>query len=231
MGTTPTVNEIKRSNPKLITLSGQGAICMQITSVEKNKNNDDVMMVYVDGEYSFSITEEEYFKRNFYEKREITQAEIEEIKHVHSYKTAKSAALKYLTLKLRSADELRQKLESLGYDSETTEKAVSELASLGYINDTIYVQKYLYDRSKLKPKPKRMLKLELLKKGIKESIIDEILSEWQIDEPSLARRLVKKKYGKYDLRDEKIIRRVYNFLMHRGFSLEIINSVVRNIEE
>jgi len=203
---------------------------MQITSIEKDKKYNSLIKVYVNGKYSFSISEEEYFKRKFYEKKEITREEIEDIKSSVSFKNARDTALKYITLKMRCSHEIRQKLLSMGYDNVTAENVLFDLTSLGYINDTIFIRKYLYDRSKLKPKSKKLLKFELLKKGLTEDLIDDVLEEWQIDEPTLARRLVKKKYGKYDMKDEKTLRKIYNFLLHRGFSQEIINDIIKNID-
>jgi regulatory protein len=203
---------------------------MEITSMEKDNKNNGLIKVYVNGEYSFSISEEEYFKRGFYEKEEVTREEIEDIKTAFNFKNAKETALKYMTLKLRCSNEVKQKLLTTGYSEVIVDNVISDLISLGYINDRIFIRKYLYDRSKLKPKSKKLLKYELLKKGLAENLVDDVLNEWQIDEPTLARRLVKKKYGKYDLRDEKILRKIYNFLLHRGFSVEIINDIIKKID-
>jgi len=41
----------------------------------------------------------------------------------------------------------------------------------------IYAQKYVYDRIKLKPKAKKMLKRELNQKGVSDEIADQVLSE------------------------------------------------------
>jgi regulatory protein len=205
-------------------------IQMEITSMEKDNKNNGLIKVYVNGEYSFSISEEEYFKRGFYEKEEVTREEIEDIKTAFNFKNAKETALKYMTLKLRCSNEVKQKLLTTGYSEVIVDNVISDLISLGYINDRIFIRKYLYDRSKLKPKSKKLLKYELLKKGLAENLVDDVLNEWQIDEPTLARRLVKKKYGKYDLRDEKILRKIYNFLLHRGFSVEIINDIIKKID-
>jgi regulatory protein len=66
-------------------------------------------------------------------------------------------AVRFLAMKLRSEKEVSFKLENEGFDEDTIEKVLEELKSMGYINDKIYAQKYVYDRSKLKPKAKKML--------------------------------------------------------------------------
>lgn len=202
---------------------------MKITSIERSKRNKDKLMVYIDDEYNFSVSEEDYLTLNLYEKKEITEDEINYIKNSVNFRRAKSTAVRFLSLKLRSEAEVVQKLENEGFDSNTIERVIEELKSLGYINDRLYVQKFIFDRSKLKPKSKKLLKYELINKGIKEEVIDEILSDWKVDESAVAEGLVRKKFGKYNLNDEKIIKKVYSFLQHRGFSYELASRVIKKL--
>lgn len=203
---------------------------MQITSVEKNKKNKEKFSVYIDGRFSFSIAEDDYLSLHLYDKSELSQDEIDYIKNTINFRAAKNCALKYLSYKLRTEKEVRMKLQDDGFDSDSVEKALEELTALGYINNKIFVQKYVYDRSKLKPKSKKLIKMELLGKGIQEDIIDEVLNDWNVDEASVAESLVKRKFGKYDLADEKIKRKAYMFLKHRGFSHDVIESAIGKME-
>ena len=66
---------------------------------------------------------------------------------------------------------------------------------------------------------KRMMKLELLSKGIPEEVADEVLADWKAEDKDVARSLVKRKFGKYDLRDGKIVKKAYMFLAHRDWPL------------
>ncbi len=203
---------------------------MQITSVEKNKKSKEKFSVYIDGRFSFSIAEDDYLSLHLYDKSELSQDEIDYIKNTINFRAAKNYALKYLSYKLRTEKEVRMKLQDDGFDSDSIEKALEELTALGYINNKIFVQKYVYDRSKLKPKSKKLIKMELLGKGIQEDIIDEVLNDWNVDEASVAESLVKRKFGKYDLEDEKIKRKAYMFLKHRGFSHDVIESAIGKME-
>lgn len=202
---------------------------MLITSIERNKKNKDRLSVCIDNRYSFSISEDDYLSLNLYDKKEITEEEVQYIKDVLNFRAAKSTAVRYLSLKLRPEIEIRAKLENEGYDTEIADRVIEELKALGYINNRLYIQKYVFDRSKLKPKSKKMLKLELKSRGLPEEEIDEVLDEWKVDEAVVAEGLVKKKFGKYDLKDEKIIKKVYSFLLHRGYSYEIVDGIIKKI--
>jgi len=202
---------------------------MRITSVERNKKRKDMFAVYVDGEYSFSISEEDFITLCLYEERNITDEEITHIKEEVNFRRAKAEAVKFLALRLRSEMEVAKKLMEKGFDKNIVQKVTDELKSMGYINDRLYIQKYIYDRMKLKPESKRLIKYELMSKGISEADIDEVMKDWKTDETVLAESIVRKKFGKYDTRDENIQKRIYSFLHHRGFGFEVIDAVINRI--
>lgn len=202
---------------------------MIITSVERNKRNKEMLSVFVDERYAFSILEEDYLRLCLYEKKEICDDEIESIKNNVTLRSAKSKAVKYLSYRLLSEAELFQKLQAKGYDEDVICSVISELKSMGYINDMIYAQKFVYERVKLKPKSKKMLRMELNNKGISDDVIELVLEDLDFDEDVVIERLIRKKFGKYDMKEPKIVRKIYSFLMHRGFSLENIKSVLGRI--
>mgnify|MGYP000936643498 CR=1 FL=1 len=64
---------------------------------------------------------------------------------------------------------------------------------------------------------KKALKAELRRKGIADEIIDEALSEYEAEDEEVALRAVRKKFGKYDIRDRKIQIKIihpYAFFSH-----------------
>ncbi|KNY26265.1 regulatory protein RecX [Pseudobacteroides cellulosolvens] len=201
---------------------------MIITDVKKNKDN---VVLNIDGKYSLVISEEEYLRSNLYEKTEITKEEFDYINHQINYRNAKSVAIRFVSLKLRSEKEILNRLNDEGFDEDTVLKAIEEMKAMGYINDLLYASKFIHDRCKLKPKSLKMLKFELKNKGISDSIICEVLDKMDIDESAVAEGLVRKKFGKYDLNDDKIVKKVYYFLRHRGYSSSVIESVLKNFQE
>jgi len=204
---------------------------LEITSIEKNKKNRDRLSVYIDGKFAFTISEEDYLSMHLYEKKDITQETIDYIKDTLNFREAKSKAVRYLSLKLRTEQEVRKKLHDDGYDNECIEKVVNELMAIGYINNKLYAQKYVFDRSKLKPISKKMMKRELISRGIAEETADEVLDDWKVEDSVVARSLLKRKFGKYDLKDKKILRKAYMFLLHRGFSMSIIREALDGLAD
>lgn len=202
---------------------------MEITSVEKNKKNKDRLSVFIDGKFSFTISEDDYISMNLYENPVLTEETVGYIKNTLNFRDAKSLAVRYLSMKLRTEKEVRVKLLDAGYDNACTEQVIEELKAIGYINNKLYAQKYVFDRSKLKPLSKKLMKQELLARGIPVDIADEVLEDWKVEDLVVAESLLKRKFGKYDLADEKILKKAYMFLIHRGFSHDTIREALRGV--
>lgn len=202
---------------------------MIITAVEKNKKYKDRLSVFIDGKFAFTISEEEFISMNLYEDSDLTEETVDYIKNTLNFREAKSRAVRYLSLKIRTGQEVVKKLRDEGFDNDCVDGVVNELKAIGYINDKLYAQKYVYDRNKLKPLSKKLMKRELVTRGISESIADEVLDDWKVEDFAVAESLLKKKFGKYDLRDAKIMKKAMMFLMHRGFSRSIIIEAMKDI--
>lgn len=204
---------------------------MEITSVEKSKKNKNRLSIYLDGKFAFTISEEDYLSLNLYENPILSEETVDYIKNTLNFREAKSLAVRYLSMKIRTEREVLQRLQEEGYGIDCSERVVDELKAIGYINDKLYAQKYVFDRSKLKPLSKRMMKQELLMRGITDDIIDEVLEDWKVEDTSVAESLLKRRFGKYDLSDEKIAKKAIMFLTHRGFSYDTIREAFHNVSD
>lgn len=201
---------------------------MYITSIEEIVHEKPIYKIYVNNEYTFSVSQEDYFKYHLYEKNEITEQEIEKIKKSVNFSAAKSAALIYLSYKLRSEKEVRLKLNMNNYSQEIIERVIKELIVDGYINDDLYVRKFLYERNKLNPRSTRALRAELQKKGINKVLIEKGIEDLQLDDLVIAKELLEKKFKGLDYSEKKTRRKIYHYLQYRGFNISIIKEALKN---
>lgn len=202
---------------------------MTITAVEKVKGKD-MVRVFIDNNYSFTIPSEAYIKNNLYEETEISEEKLSLIRNKVLVQAAREKAVKYLTVKDRSEGEIIKKLKEAGFDADVARAAADELKTIGYLDDGRYALKYLTERIRTKVLSKKSLAYELKNKGIDPEIIEKALSEFEIDDYEVALREAKRKFGKYDISDEKTEQRVYRFLLHRGFSHEISFKVIKEMK-
>lgn len=202
---------------------------MTITAVEKNRDKG-MVRVFIDNNYSFTIPEEDYIINELYEETVISEEQLSVIREKVLVRAARERGVRYLTYKDRSENEILTKLIEAGFDANVAQSAVNELKTIGYLDDTRYAMKYLSERIRTKALSRKALGLELKNKGIDKEIIDKALSEFETDDYEVALREGKKKFGKYNINNKKIEQKAYRFLLHRGFSYEIVNKVIREMK-
>lgn len=198
--------------------------------IKENEKKNTYEILTDDGKKYF-IEKEIAIKLNLYEKEELTSKEINEIVKLSDIKTAKSKALQLLSKSYRPSADIKRKLKDSGYSKSIISKAIDDMKSLGYINDILYIRKYVHDREKLNPKSESLLKYELKIKGLNKNDINEVLDELCIDDEKTALSIMQKRFKDKDLNDQKTKRKAYNYLKSRGFSMYLIKSTINTFNE
>lgn len=146
---------------------------------------------------------------------------ISESEYQHIYreiigKRAKKRALHLLENMDRTEKQLRDKLLASDYPEECVEAAIEYVKSYHYIDDLRYASTYTrYAKEKLS---RGQIKQKLMMKGVpKEMIEHAIEEEYDTDESDHIRKLLEKKKFGASSADEGEFRRVYNYLLRRGF--------------
>lgn len=137
-------------------------------------------------------------------------------------------SLRLIARKRYTEAELAKKLRLKKIGSKKDkEKVLNRLKELKYIDDKVFAKDYISTRIAINPRGKYMLKVELQRKGVNRSIVNDAVDNAEIDEEKLARRVVKKKQKRYQgldkyKRKEKIMR----LLASRGFKIDTIYKVL-----
>lgn len=146
-------------------------------------------------------------------------------------KKAKGYALRLLKLRPRSRAELVRKMEGKGYEQPLITRVVDELVSFGLIDDAAFAKAWLQYRLG-RPMGFRRVERELLDKGIPK---DVIRAHWadvreNYDELELVRGLAQKRARQYNnVEPLKRRKRVMDYLARRGFQLDVIMKVIKEI--
>lgn len=200
---------------------------MKITKIEKQQKHRNRVNVYIDGSFSFGMNEILLVDFGLYEGRELTREEVEEIKKGDELSKAMNKAYNFLSYRARSEKEMLDKLLEV-FDADIAEKTITKLKEHGYINDIDFAEAWVGTRGM--SRGTRVLRLELIKKGIAQEVIDEVLSATDDNsEFETAIRLVESK-EKYRVLDRSgAYKKVAPFLMRRGFSYEVVKKVLTEI--
>ena len=142
---------------------------------------------------------------------------------------AMGRALNLLGYRARSEAEIRQRLGRYGYAGETIEAIVGRLEELGYLDDAEFAR--LKAREKARRYGPRRVSIELRKSGVGEKLAQEVVEEEFAgrSEVGEARSAAARRYNGRGSDAEA--RRVYGFLVRRGYSAEVCAQVAREYRE
>ncbi|MGN0399449.1 MAG: regulatory protein RecX [Blautia sp.] len=197
----------------------------QIQAVTKQKYR-----VVIEGQPAFVIYRGELFRYKIKEGEELPLSVYQELTEKVLKKRAILRAMHILERSDKTKAELERKLIQSEYPRAAVEAALAYVESFGYINDKRYAQRYI--ESGKEKKGKARLKLELARKGISDSVIEEALEETEFEDArSVIREMMKKRRKGNCLFDEKEKRRLYGFFQRKGFSSSDILAVIREEEQ
>lgn len=156
---------------------------------------------------------------------EISQDQWEHLMQEVFIPRARSRAMHLLERQDRTVSNLRQKLRDSGYPEEAIASAVEYVESYHYVDDDRYARSYVrYHQS---GKSRRRIRMDLLKKGIADEVVQEALdAEYTVSEEDMIRTAIQKRHLDPSTSDLRERQRIYRFLLGRGFSYEDISRVI-----
>lgn len=113
---------------------------------------------------------------------------------------------------------------------EEIEQVISKLKEYKYLDDGEYAGAYIRDQIARKPQGIRLLRMNLSKKGVTSEVIVKAITEYNMDEMEIALRAVsgkRKALTKYPQKTRR--EKLYRFLLSRGFNMETVLKVVREL--
>ena len=135
--------------------------------------------------------------------------------------------MRYVLFKKRTAEEVRKKCLTLKYEESYIEEAIEYLKEAGYVNDEIYIEKYINDIKKLKHMSIAQIRMDLLRRGVDDNLIENVLSTEEINEYELesAVHLLNKKIKSGD-----DLEKAKRFLLNKGYSYSNVSKAIDNLE-
>lgn len=131
-------------------------------------------------------------------------------------KRAKKRALYLLEQMDRTEHQLREKLLLSEYPDRCVEDAIAYVKKFHYLDDGRYAETFTrYKKDKMS---RQQIKQKLMMKGVSQNIISNAIEEeYDVDESVHIRNILEKKHFSNKNSDEGEFRRVYNYLLRRGF--------------
>ena len=197
---------------------------MEITKIEIQKSNDERANLYLDEKFFSGISLELVVKEHLKVGMEIDENKLSELILEDEKGKALAKAVKYIGSNLKTEKQLRDYLKKKEYNSVTIDYVMDKLKEYDYLNDENFAKAYILTYSKKYGKLK--LKSQLKIKGIKDSVIENLLEDVQSDSIDL----VAKKYMKNKELNYENLQKLMRFLYSRGYEFDDINSCVNRLK-
>jgi len=139
---------------------------------------------------------------------------------------AHEAALRLLSSRPRSETEMRTRLAMRGFDPGAIADEVERLRNAGLLDDGKFARAWVEDRKRLAPRGRRMLKYELLGRGIDPEAADTITRD--IDDRETAIEIARARARKVPRTTyEAFVAKIGGFLRRRGFDFDVTAEATR----
>lgn len=193
----------------------------RITGVRERR---DRARIFVDGEFWAEIDLVTMLGCGLREGVEFSSVELHEARVAGERSLAMGRALNLLGYRARSTREIRDRLRRSEYAEETIDNIVERLEELGYLDDMEYARTVARNKSR-KYGPRRIYG-DLRKDGLNEA------TAWEVVEEEFAGRseveeafdAASRRYNSHEVSVAQA-RRVYGFLMRRGYSAAVCAEV------
>ncbi len=201
---------------------------MTITAVEELTKGRS--KIWIDEEFAFVLYKGELRRYHIRVGGEISQEDYDAILQEVLPKRAKLRAMNLLTKKDYTEKQLRGKLQEGCYPEQVIREALDYVAGYHYTDDRRYAVSYITDHENTRSR--RRIEQDLLGRGIEEQVLEQAWAEWEAeggrqDEQAMIGALMAKRRYDPDTADWKERRRMYAFLLRKGFSAEAVNRAMR----
>lgn len=203
---------------------------MKIKSYKKIKNN--CYKVFLEKNQEEILYDEVILKHSLLLKKEITNAELEQIKKENEFFSCYYKAIQYLSYKNRSKKEIKEYLQKQNFITQDIERTIKQLEEKQIINDEKYMQMYIHDQVELTNNGPKKIEQKLLKLGFQEEKIKEELSkiEEEIWIKRLEQMIQKKIKASKKEGSNKIKEKIIYACLNEGYTKEKIVFLLNQIE-
>ena len=203
---------------------------MIITKIEKQKRNKNRWSIYTNDEFAVGVSQDTLLNFGLRINDEITEDTIKKLVEYDEYVFAKKGILDFLSYRIRSTAEIREKLRSKNISPRTSEKVMENLRELGLINDEEFAVQLIQSYISKNPLGRKVILQKLFQKGVPKQICEKVLENIfsSLNEKELAYSNFKKYFPKLRTKDiNQKKKKVFDFLARKGFDFDIINEIIK----
>jgi len=199
-----------------------------VTKIEFQVKRTDRRSIFLDGEYTFSISPETYNLFSISKGQILTDKQILVIQNHEQFEKAKDLALSYIALRMRSNKEVRTYLKRKNIPINVIERVIQYCDEKKYLDDYVFARAFTRDQLNLNKAGVFKIRSSLRSKGIAVEIINSVVEELinKDEQLDLAVKLGEKKLRSLT-KDTNKRQKIYRFLLQKGFTIEVVRESLK----
>ncbi len=236
----------KHKYDNITTSAGSAANSFLVSDIKQAVKNPNRVNVFVDDKYSFSLDIAQVVDLGLKKGQTLTPEKLAEYKKASEFGKLYQRTLEWVLTRPHSIRETRDYLnrkkaktrssfsdhklgraplsvsekESSSFGDDTIQEVISRLVEKGYLDDQKFAEYYVENRFVKKGISSKRLRMELIKKGVDKSIIDDVLDSTTRNDEEEIQKIIAKKRARYD--DDKLIQ----YLVRQGFDYALSKKLV-----
>lgn len=196
----------------------------QITLIEPQIKDKQRCNIYVDGRFYCGIKLEVAVKYRLKVGMQIEKSQLDEIQLETEKAQALDKAMTHISATMKTEKQVKDFLSKKGYVDAVIEYVIEKLNYYKFLDDYAYCRAYVQSVS---GKGKKVLELDLIKRGAKREAIEEALSEVEEDEEEVVALLKKYLRGKEYTKEN--LYKGFKYLLSKGYEYDVSKSAMEKI--
>ncbi len=203
---------------------------MKVTSIKQQVKRQGRYSIFVEGKYSFSLSDTALLQSKLVPGQELNDREIQDFKQLSDDDKALGLALSYAMRRPHSQWEMEQYFYRKKFSPLLSEQILSKLSDLRFIDDESFGRSWVSNRRLLRPTSRRKLQAELRAKHIADDIIQKVLTEdtGEDDEQLALQKLIIRKRQQARYQDDQ---KLMQYLARQGFSFDNIKAALKENDD
>jgi len=140
--------------------------------------------------------------------------------------------LKFIGYRSRSEKEIIDRLKKKKIDGKMISEIMAKLQEWKFIDDIAFAKQWIESRVVNRHKSIRLVRLELLKKGIKKEIIDSLFENFSKESDVISiEAIIRKKIKRLNIQDRNDLQKLSRYLLGKGFDWETVKEAINKFRK
>lgn len=198
-----------------------------ITEIRPQVKDKGRCSLYLDGKFYCGLPLEVAVKHHLKVGGQVEPEELDEMQLENERHMALDRALTYISASMKTEKQISDYLKGKGYVPAVIEFVLEKMREYRFVDDEEYAKLYL--RSAGKQKGKRLLALELKRKGASEAAVERALAEHEGEDE--AARAVLARYMRGREWTKETLYKAFRYLLSKGFDYDTAKGALGELDE